>query len=111
MRKFTFLAPLLLCFNAFAQQEVNSLRKNQINPIFNGLNKNFVPYEVLLDFAMEFTNVEAYNGTLTDSTFVNTRVLGNIYKTLFMEKVTPNTQHFPLIETIAEDWVTKKTCV
>jgi hypothetical protein len=109
MRKFTFLVILLLCFNGFAQQEVDSQWKNQINPIFNGLNKSFIPHEVLLDYAMEFTNVPAYNnGTLTDSTFINTRVFGDIYKTLFMGKVTTNSQHFPLIETMAEDWVAQR---
>jgi hypothetical protein len=39
---------------------------------------------MLLDFSMEFTDVTAYNGVLTDSTYINANVLGDIYKTLFM---------------------------
>jgi hypothetical protein len=35
------------------------------------LEKDRVPHGVLLDYAMEFTNVPAYNGTLTDSTSVD----------------------------------------
>jgi hypothetical protein len=37
---------------------------------------------MLLDYVMEFTNVEAYDGTLTDSTYVNANVVGDIYKNL-----------------------------
>jgi hypothetical protein len=42
---------------------------------------------MLLDYAMEFTDVTAYNGVLTDTTYINANVLGDIYKTLFMAKV------------------------
>ena len=109
MKKIT----LFICF-AFlslllnAQTEINNNWKNQINPIFQGLNKNRVPHKVLLDYAMEFTNVPAYNGTLTDSTYVDANVLGNIYKTLFMGKVTTSTQYFPKLEDIASNWVTQR---
>ncbi|RBP26030.1 hypothetical protein DFR65_1193 [Oceanihabitans sediminis] len=109
MKKFTFF----ICF-AFislllnAQTEVNNNWKNQINPIFQGLNKNNVPNAILLDYAMEFTNMPAYNGTLTDSTYVDANVLGNIYKTLFMGKVTTSTQYFPKLEDIASNWVTQR---
>ncbi|MFV0572246.1 MAG: hypothetical protein ACK5M1_07440 [Xanthomarina gelatinilytica] len=91
-----------------AQTEVNNNWKNQINPIFQGLDKSKVPNAVLLDYAMEFTNVPAYNGTLTDSTYVDANVLGNIYKTLFMGKVTTSTQYFPKLEDIASNWVTQR---
>ena len=99
---------LLLSVFASAQTEIDTHWKNQINPIFQGLNKNRVPHKVLLDYAMEFTNVPAYNGTLTDSTYVDATILGNIYKTLFMAKVSTSTQHFPKLETIASNWVTQR---
>ncbi len=108
MKKLTIL---LICF-AFitlqAQTEINNNWKNQVNPIFQGLNKNRVPYKVLLDYAMEFTDVPAYNGTLTNNTYVDANVLGNIYKTLFMGKVTNSTQYFPKLEDIASRWVTHR---
>jgi len=89
-----------------AQTHINSDWKNQITPIFKGLKKENVPHEILLDYAMEFTNVPAYNGVLTDSTFIDVNIMGNIYKTLFMGKVTPKKQYFPRIEEVAFNWVT-----
>jgi|GEM_PF-6918314 len=45
--------------------------------------KNFKCYiEKFLDYAMEFTDVTAYNSTLTDSTAVNSSMFSNIYKTI-----------------------------
>ena len=109
LKKGRLLCSLFL-FSVFAsaQTEIDTHWKNQINPIFQGLNKNRVPHKVLLDYAMEFTNVPAYNGTLTDSTYVDATILGNIYKTLFMAKVSPSTQHFPKLETIASNWVAQR---
>ncbi|MUU79885.1 hypothetical protein [Winogradskyella endarachnes] len=100
---FVFIAIML-----HAQTEVNTNWKDQINPIFEGLNKNNVPNAILLDYAMEFTNVPAYNGTITDSTYIDANVLGNIYKTLFMGKVTTSTQYFTKLEDIASNWVTQR---
>jgi hypothetical protein len=98
----------LVTFFAYAQVEINNHWKNQVNPIFQGLNKSYVPHGILLDYAMEFTNVPAYNGTLTDSTFINANVLGNIYKTLFMGRVTTSTQHFTKIEDFASNWMNQR---
>jgi hypothetical protein len=56
---------------------------------------------MLLDYAMEFTDVEAYNGVVTDSTYVNANVVGDIYKTLFMSKVVADTTHSPLFNKYA----------
>lgn len=95
-------------FTLNAQTEINNNWKNQINPIFQGLDKSKVPNGILLDYAMEFTNVTAYNGTLTDSTYVDANILGNIYKTLFMGKVTTSTQYFPKLEDIASAWVSQR---
>ncbi|CAM1334567.1 hypothetical protein [Tenacibaculum aestuariivivum] len=103
-----FLSVVLFNSMLNAQTEVNNNWKNQINSVFQGLNKNRIPHKVLLDYAMEFTNVPAYNGTLTDSTYVDASVLGNIYKTLFMGKVTTSTQYFPKLEDIASNWVTQR---
>lgn len=43
-----------------SQTEINNTWKEQINPIFQGLDKSKVPNAVLLDYAMEFINVPAY---------------------------------------------------
>ncbi|MGV7106901.1 hypothetical protein [Flavobacterium sp. U410] len=101
---YTMLTSLLL----HGQTEVNSTWKSQITPIFEGLDKGKIPHGVLNDFAMEFTNVPAYNGTLTDTTYISANVLGSIYKTLFMGKVTTDTTYFPRMETIAKNWVSHR---
>lgn len=88
--------------------EINREWKNQVNPIFQGLNKARIPNGILNDYALEFTNVPAYNGSLTDSTFIDANIMGNIYKTLFMGKVTTATQYFPTIETVASNWVMQR---
>lgn len=106
---------ILLTFSLFlfslmlhSQIEINTIWKNQVNPIFQNLDKSKVPNAILLDYAMEFTNVPAYNGTLTDSTYVDANILGNIYKTLFMGKVTTATTHFPTMQTIATNWTSHR---
>ena len=81
MKKIYLLLLIFFTIFAFSQQEVNTLWKAQINPIFAGLVKSSVPHAILNDFAMEFTNVPAYKGTLNDSTFIDANILGNIYKT------------------------------
>ena len=103
MKKISTLLFMLYASWGYSQQQTNSVQpavrsieinrewKNQINPIFQGLDKTRVPHGILNDYAMEFTNISAYNGTLTDSTFVDPNVLGSIFKTLFMAKVTSTT--------------------
>ncbi len=99
---------LLLCLLATAQKHVNAEWEKQINEVFGGLDFSKVPKGILLDYAMEFTNVQAYNGTITDSTAINAGVMSSIYKTLFMGKVTPDTTYFPRMETYARDWAVKR---
>lgn len=120
MKKISTLLCVLYAILGHSQQQTNSTQaiirpihinnewKNQVNPIFEGLDKTRVPHGILNDYAMEFTNVPAYNGTLTDSTFIDPNVLGSIYKTLFMGKVTTSTQYFPTIENVANNWATHR---
>lgn len=84
----------LLLFFAFlfsvftnAQQETNTTFATQMNSVFGPLDKTKVPHGVLLDYGMEFTNVPAYNGTLTDSTYSDKSTLKQIYNTLLSSRV------------------------
>ena len=79
---FLFLLPLF----ALAQINVNNDWKNSINATFQNLDKTKISSLMLLDYAMEFTDVTAYNGALTDSTFIDINVMGDIYKTLLIGK-------------------------
>ena len=57
---------------------------------------------------MEFADLNAYNGILTDSNYVGTNVLGNIYKTLIMGNVTTSAPYFTKLEDVAQNWVTER---
>lgn len=58
MKKIIYIGIILLCTTTlFAQgREVDREFKAQINPIFDKIDKRQVPYGILLDFGMEFTN-------------------------------------------------------
>jgi len=99
-----FMLPTL----ALAQIEVDDQWKTSVNPIFQNLDKNKIQSGMLLDYAMEFIDVTAYNGTLTDSTYINANVVGDIYKTLFMSKVAADTTHTPLFERYAYNWARER---
>jgi hypothetical protein len=91
--KYTLIIPVFLLFfiSATAQQviskavavanpqalafEVNDTFGQQMATMFGSLEKNRVPHGLLLDLSMEFTNVPAFNGTLSDSTFVRPKSL------------------------------------
>jgi hypothetical protein len=100
---FLFLPSLI-----FAQIHVDNNWKNAINPIFQNLDKTKISSGMLLDYAMEFTDVTAYNGVLTDTTNINTNILGDIYKTLFMSKVVADTIHTPLFDKYAYNWARER---
>ena len=88
--------------------EIDNEWKSKVLPIFQGLNKSRVPHGILKDFAMEFADLNAYNGILTDSNYVGTNVLGNIYKTLIMGNVTTSAPYFTKLEDVAQNWVTER---
>lgn len=58
-----------------------------MNTVFGSLDKTKIPHGILLDYGMEFTNVPAYNGTLTDSTYSDKSSLNQIYNTLLSSRV------------------------
>ena len=95
----------LLCS---AQINVDNNSKNLINPTFQNLDKTRISSGFLLDYAMEFTDVTAYNGALTDTTYIDINVMGDIYKTLFMSKVVADTIHTPLYDRYAYNWAKER---
>lgn len=88
MKKFiTFFLALIFSLNLLAQQEINTTFKNQMNTMFSTLDKTRVPHGILLNFGMEFTNVPAFNGALTDSTYSKYTSLKQIYNTLLSSRI------------------------
>jgi hypothetical protein len=82
----SFLLLLLLPFYAMAQQNVSTDYANQINAAFAGINLNAVPHGLLKDYAMEFTELNAYDGRLTDENLLQRGSYVAIYNTLLMAR-------------------------
>lgn len=104
MKKLYVIALVIWAGHTNAQKNVNREWAASINEVFEHLNIRHAPGGVLLDYAMEFTDVGLYNGTITDTTRVDATVFSNIYKTLLMGKTTTDTTYFPRFETYAERW-------
>ncbi len=77
-----------------AQTETNTSFADQMNTVFSTIDKTKVPHGILLDYGMDFTNVNAYNGTLTDSTYSNMIRLKQIYNTLLSSRIQDITTGF-----------------
>ena len=104
---------ILLLLSAFpimllAQNHIDESWSNSINPIFHNLDKNRISSGILLDYGVDFTNVSAYNGVVTDTNYVDTRVISDIYKTLFMSKVVGDTIHTPYFDKYAYNWARER---
>ncbi|HLV38495.1 hypothetical protein [Xanthomarina sp.] len=84
---YNFLIALIFTSSIYAQQVNNTQFKTKTLQVYQNLDKNKVPHGVLLDFGMEFTNLQAFNGALTDSIHVGSQTLSDIYKTLLMSRV------------------------
>lgn len=92
MKKITLLNKLLLMMYLIVglkveAQTVNTEWAAKINQTFAGIDKNKVPHSLLRDYAMEFTDLAAYNGVLTDTSYVSKASLTSIYNTLLMARV------------------------
>lgn len=59
----SFIVFFAIWHTGLSQTEVNTSFAARMNYIFANLDKSKVPYGVLRDYGMEFTNLENYNGT------------------------------------------------
>ena len=99
---------LLISTAMNAQRQINDDWANKINPVFEKLDKSKVPFGILQDFAMDFTDISAFNGRITDSTQMNIDRFSQIYKTLVMGNLSQDTAHFKKMKDIANVWATKR---
>jgi hypothetical protein len=78
-----------MLFSVFSvkAQTVNTAYATQINATFANLDKTKVPQKLLVDYAMEFAELSAYNGTLTADNIVHRGQYTAIYNTLLMSRV------------------------
>lgn len=91
MKTFTFLHKLILCcalslcFYSPAQTVSNDF-KNTINDVLAGMDLNRVPHHLLTDYAMEFVDLRAYNGVVSDTNYVHKGIYTSAYNTLLMAR-------------------------
>lgn len=109
MNKLLFLGKglLLLCLFAtyFVQaQTVSTAYATQINTTFANLDKTKIPHKLLVDYAMEFEELSAYNGTLTNQNLVNIGNYKGIYNTLLMARVQSNVTGLVNPTTFKNNW-------
>jgi hypothetical protein len=98
------IAFILISVGAMAQQEINTTFGQQMATMFGTLERNRLPHGLLLDLAMEFTNVPAYNGALSDSTFVQPKTLKEIYNTLLMSRIRDVSAGFVTPDQFENNW-------
>ena len=110
MKKFIFFFLMFLVYSMVnAQQETSRAYDTEASAMFAPLNKTLVPHGILLDFGMEFTNLKAYNGTLTDSTIVNAMVLKDMYNTLILSRIVNTTTGFVNPNSYESNWNRERT--
>ena len=85
---------LLLCLFSTgllqAQKTVNTDYATQINDVFKHLDLNRVPHNILVNYGMEFSELSAYNGTLTRENILHRGHYTSIYNTLLMSRTQTN---------------------
>ena len=59
---------------------------------------------MLLDAAVEFTDLTKYNGNVTDSSYVNSKIVIDIYNTLTMSKLNTSAQLYKTPDQFISDW-------
>lgn len=66
------------------------LEENALQSTFSNLDKSKIETGLLLDAAVEFADLKKYNGIPTDSSYTSTKIIGDIYNTIVMSKVSAN---------------------
>ncbi|SHJ25762.1 Lecithin:cholesterol acyltransferase [Cruoricaptor ignavus] len=101
--KTKLLSALAIIFSLYANAQTNLystqnqalpenavLEENTLQNIFNNLDKSKIETGLLLDAAVEFVDLKKYNGIPTDSSYTSSKIIGDIYNTIVMSKVSAN---------------------
>jgi hypothetical protein len=99
----------LLCLSITslsAQTETDTTFRFTMNTIFANVDKSKVPFGILRDYAMEFTNLENFSGTaaLADSNYVTPSILWDVYNTLLMGRIHTSASGFLKQDTLDNRW-------
>ena len=110
--KINFIKILIVCFltnHLFGQQVTNTEFKTKTLEIFKDLDKERVPHGILLDFGMEFTNIQKFDGKLSDSVYSSSQSVSDCYKTLLMSRVRTVETGFIAPEEYTNRWFRQRT--
>lgn len=101
-----FIFAILCSGKTTAQTEVDTSFQTQINRVFANVNKSLVPHGILKDYAMEFINLNEFNGatTLADSNATRMSYLFDVYYTLFTGRINNSATGFVHPDTINNRW-------
>ena len=96
------MACIAFSYSLFAQTgtppsnaEISTGYYDRLNYIFGGMELNRVPDRLLRDFAFEFTDLNAYDGTyLVDSNLIDVSAYWDIYRTMMSSRVHTNAAAF-----------------
>ena len=76
---------ILLVFFAIGEidaQSINTTVASSINNVFSPLEKNRVPYNILLDYGIEFIDISKYDGVLGSDNYTSAAMYKEFYNTL-----------------------------
>src|SRR5690625_2505953 len=108
--KLLFIACFWIVF-AFGQEdprEIHTGFAEQINHVFQHIDKKRVPHGLLQDYAFEFTELSAYNGIVMENNAVHVGTYQEIYNTLFMAQVRGDVLGMFRPEAFRERWNTER---
>ncbi len=86
----TFLFCALLGSKTITAQSSDTSVASAVNVAFAPLEKNRVPYNILLDYGMELIDITKYDGVLRPDNYVNPVVYKDTYGTLVSSSVAAN---------------------
>lgn len=89
-----------------AQTQPVDVHDNVLESIFSDLEKQRIPTGFLLDAAIEFSNLQKYDGSIPDSSYTSSKLVAGIYNTLLMSRLSSSayTPKSPL--EFISDWKT-----
>ena len=86
-----FFVILFFSMSVSAQNiEENTSLRLQVNTIFENLDKSKVSSGFLIDYSIPLVDYNMYDGTLTDSNYVNLIAFDKIYRTFYSAQVNGN---------------------
>jgi hypothetical protein len=88
MKRFFTLIMLLLCH--YSQAQTTNVFQDNMNVIYQNVNRSFVTTGLLKDYGLLFTDVSKFNGTRQSNNLVNHSVWSALYTSVYLMKFNNN---------------------